>query len=124
MPHYSSDGRILTFTVVAPSVAPEMAAIFQAIRDDATVPLAAPLLLDVRAVDWVMDEATMRRHFRGLHHGLGRKLGAACAVLTKTLALAEHHWFRDAADGVSLRLGFFDNETDARRWLEGYVLLS
>jgi hypothetical protein len=51
-----------------------------------------------------LDEATMRRHFLGLHHGLGRKVGAACAVLTKTLARPEHHWVRDAAEGVCVRL--------------------
>jgi hypothetical protein len=55
---------MLTFTVVAPSTPVELTATFQGIRGDTPVPLAAPLL-DVRALDWMMDEATCAGTFAG-----------------------------------------------------------
>jgi hypothetical protein len=121
MLRYSSDDRILTFAVLGPSSPLELPKIFEAIRADPAVAVRSPLLLDVRAVTWPSDEASIRRHLYALHQGLGVKLGAACAILTTSINQSEHHWFLEAAAEVSLRTGVFDDETEARVWLQGYL---
>jgi hypothetical protein len=70
MLRYSWDDRILTFTILGPSTPLELPRIFEAIRADAAVAARSPLLLDVRAVTWPSDEASIRRHLFALHQGL------------------------------------------------------
>jgi hypothetical protein len=118
---YKTDGQILTFIVTGRATSQQRAEVFSSIRADPDVPNGAPLLLDVRAVSWSMEERTMWTLFRMFRAELGAKLSLACAVLSATAHRPEHRWFQEAADESGLRVGIFDDEADARVWLSGYA---
>ena len=122
MTTYRMDGRILIITVDPSSTFTERRAVYGALRADPCVPDGALLLLDVRDVEETFTEAVLRSRVAVFFDALGRKLGPVCAMLVSATDNAlGRYMFQIIADEKAVNVGLFDDERDARQWLQASV---
>lgn len=114
---YSVDDGLLVLTAVGSPNVVQRRATFEAVRADPTVAERAPLLLDTRALTDVMTSTEGQRRLSELMTGLGLKMGHACAVLSSGWNPVATHFFQVSAGEHGVRVGLFDDEANARRWL-------
>ena len=65
-------------------------------------------------------EALLRQRFALLRQQLGSKLGQVCAILVSEQGMVDVRLFQVVAAEDELRVGIFQDEAEARRWLSAY----
>jgi hypothetical protein len=114
---YKVEDDLLVLIAVGSPGYVERRAAFEAIRADPSVPERAPLLLDTRALTDVLTSTEGQQRLSELVSGLGQKMGHVCAVLSSGWNPVAVHFFQVTAGEHGVRVGLFDDETAARRWL-------
>jgi hypothetical protein len=114
---YRVEDGLLILTAVGSPTFLQRRATFEEVRADPAVAERAPLLLDTRALTDVMTSTEGQQRLSELVTGLGSKMGHACAVLSSGWNPLATHFFQVTAGEHGVRVGLFDDETTARRWL-------
>ena len=114
---YRVDDGLLILTAVGSPNYLQRRATFAAVQANPRVPERAPLLLDTRALTDVMTSTEGQQRLSELVTWLGSKMGHACAVLSSGWNPLATHFFQVTAGEHGVRVGLFDDEATARRWL-------
>ena len=114
---YRVEDGLLILTAMGSPTFLQRRATFEAVRADPAVAERAPLLLDTRALTDVMTSTEGQRRLSELVTGLGSKMGHVCAVLASGWNPLAVHFFQVTAGEHGVRVGLFDDEATARRWL-------
>jgi hypothetical protein len=122
MTSYEMHGPVLVIRIAGPSTPGERDTIFEAIRTDPSVPDRSLLLVDAFGLATppaTYDEIVAR--VARLVDLLGPKIGAACAAVFRPDAQWTGRQFQRIAARHDVRVGLFEDEPSAWRWLQGYV---
>jgi hypothetical protein len=118
---YEIDGSILTLRASGSTTLGQRQAVFDAIRDDTSVPRDALILIDVRQYDFGMSAYLLADRLRIFFDHLGPKCGPALAVIIPSgLAADQARVFKSKAIDFGLRVNLFSDEQLARDWLNAY----
>lgn len=118
---YRVEGSILVLTAAGETSLQQREAAFTAIRNDPNVPDGALLLLDAREFSEILNAKTVQERVRSLVGELGPKLGLVCAVVMPLERTLDLHFFQSMGPELGLRVGLFQHEGAARRWLRSYL---
>jgi hypothetical protein len=114
---YRVDDGLLVLTAVGSPTYLQRRATFEAVRADPDVPERAPLLFDTRALTEILTSTEGQQRLSELVTGLGLKMGHVCANLASGRNPVATHFFQVTAGAHGVRVGLFDDEVAARRWL-------
>jgi len=118
---YSVDGRILTVVATGTTPGADRRQFYAGIEADARVPLGALLLVDARRADPVEDVHELEERAHLIASLLGPKMGPVCAIIAPPRLLTDANFFQAASGQLGIRVGIFNDEPDARRWLQTFA---
>ena len=116
---FSIDGSILMIVGTGTTSVAERTAFYAALREDPSVPERALLLLDARRADTAKDVRELEERTHLIAHLLGPKMGPFCAVIAPPRMTVDAVFFQAAGGELGIRVAIFNDEPDARKWLEG-----
>jgi hypothetical protein len=117
---YEIDGSILTVRASGTTTLAQRQPVFDAIRDDTSVPQDALILIDVREFDFGLSEYLLSDRLRVFFDHLGAKCGPMLAVIIPSgLGADQARVFKSKAIDFGMRVRLFSDEQSAREWLNG-----
>ncbi len=118
---YEMDGRILTIIATGTTSREERQAFYRDAGSDARVPDRALLLIDARRADPATGVHDLQLRAQLIAEGLGPKLGPLCAVIAPPRLTSDAAFFQAAVGQLGLRVGIFNDEPEARKWLSDFA---
>jgi hypothetical protein len=115
---YEIDGSILTLRASGLTTPGQRQPVFDAIREDTSVPKDALVLIDVRQFDFDLREYLLADRLRALFFNLGPKCGPTLAVVIPSgLGADQARVLKSKAIDFGMRVSLFIDEQRARDWL-------
>ncbi|HET9342195.1 MAG TPA: hypothetical protein VFO25_04725 [Candidatus Eremiobacteraceae bacterium] len=118
---YTIDGKILRLIVSGDVTLAERRSVYDAVRADPEVPDHFVLVVDARDSSVTFRDATIDVRVRALVEGLGDKFGGTCAFIEPAGDPLYGKAFQRAGGRYGVRIGLFDDEESALRWLGAYM---
>ena len=118
---YTIEGKILRLTVSGDVTLAERRSVYDSVRADPEVPVKCVLVVDARDASVTFRDATIDVRVRALLDGLGDKFGGTCAFIEPAGDPLYGKAFQRAGAKHGVRIGLFDDEESALRWLGAYM---
>jgi hypothetical protein len=118
---FSVDGQIVTIIAAGTTTTPDRRRFYEGVRVDPRVPERALLLIDARGANAAgsLDELQERAHL--IVGILGSKMGSVCAIITAPHMVTDAGFFQAASGELGVRVGLFNDESQARVWLSDFA---
>ena len=118
---YSVVGKILRLIVSGDVSLAERKSVYKAVREDSNFSEGCVLLVDARNASVTFKDATIDVRVQALIDGLGSKFGRTCAFVEPDDDPLYGKAFQRAGAKLGVRVGIFNDEESALRWLGAYV---